>query len=168
MNTPFLDRTTPPTAQEIFDFAARAIHAMPHRALKPGIELCQYRTGDPTCPACIVGQMLTDEETKVPSHVRNNPDNYAMTEAYTLDQIPAEYPGVRGLAELKLLPARLTEHVVLLSGLQTIHDNAGMWDCNGPDPIQMPQRLLNLAIKHGIPSYAVLTELWPGSLPDPY
>lgn len=150
--TPFLHLDRPPTAQEVFDFAVGAFFAMPHRAMgKKGF--CQYRTGDPSCPACIAGQLLTDAEVLIPEAKQkenfpqyNDGENYYPLEGVTtFDQY--DDPGFDNLAGYDLIPDRLKGHVGLIQALQFIHDPEQNWFDNKK---RMVSELLTLAKGEGL------------------
>lgn len=160
---PFLDRASI-EPQELFDFAVRALHAMPHRAADPKTGMCRYRLDDPSCPACIAGQMLTDDEVKISSEMRAR--NFAQLDAEGDDYFPLEGvetldrlddPGFNNLVTLDLVPARLRPHQQLIVELQQIHDANENW-MEGRE--RMASQLRGLAVKYGR-SHVVVDELWP-------
>ena len=163
VNPPFLDRTSI-EPQELFDFAVRALHAMPHRASAPGAtNSCLYRTGDPSCPACIAGQLMTDDEIKVSPEVQGRDFSdtlsedgpyYPFKDVENFDDAPS--PDFDTLAGYGLVPARLRPHADLIVELQEIHDQSDNWI---EGRVKMAARLRRLAGEYEL-SFAVVDELW--------
>lgn len=163
VSPPFLDRSPehPIQAQELFDWAARTLHAMPRRAMEGNT--CRYRTGNPQVPACIAGQLMTDDEIQISpeDQARDFAAQFQMESPYkpfenaaTFDKTYA--PGFDSIVIAGLAPARLAPHKNLISALQQCHDINQNWS---DDRRGMREDLLDIATRHGLDK-RVVHELW--------